>query len=579
MKRKTPKTPLDEALAECRGSLGATAVFSLFINLLMFVSPLYMLNIYDRVLSSRNETTLLMITIVAGGMLVVYALLEMIRSRVLVRIGIGLDQSIKGRVFSSVFDGFLRNPGGGHAQAVRDLDAVREFLTGSGLLTLCDAPWVPIFIAACFYIHPYLGLLAAASAVIIFILALANELATRTPLREASSKSVGATNYVGASLRNAEVLRAMGMLPAIRGRWTAAHNEALALQSHASNRAGLILAGSKFFRIFSQVGVLGLGALLAIEQEISPGAMIAASILMGRALAPVEMAVGNWKGFVHFRVAYARLQALFQAAPDEEERMPLPAPTGAVSLEAVVAVPPGQKTPVLRGISFALRPGDSLGVIGPSAAGKSSLARVLVGVWPTLSGAVRIDGAELRHWLPEELGPHIGYLPQDVELFKGTVAENIARFGEIDPVAVVEAARKAGVHDMIQQLAEGYDTQIGEGGAALSGGQRQRLGLARALYASPAFVVLDEPNASLDQAGEEALAQAMASMKADGQTVVVITHRPNLLSLVDRILVMKAGTVQALGPRDQVLSQVLRPAVVGTQPTPPAKAAASMQQA
>jgi len=559
------KTPLNEAIANCRGSLAATVVFSLFINLLMFTSPMYMMQVYDRVLSSRNEMTLLMITLLVAGLMMVYALLESLRSRILVRIGIRLDQQVKERLFQAVFDGALRNPNGGHSQAVRDLDNVREFLTGAGLLALCDAPWAPIFIAVCFYIHPYVGLLATFGALIIFALALGNEFATRKVLRDATSKSINAANYVSASLRNTEVLHAMGMLPAIRSRWLSSHNEALVLQSQASDRAGLLLASSKFFRMFIQSAVLGLGAWLAIRQEASPGVIIAGSILMGRALQPVEMAVGSWKGFIAFRGSYARLQMLFQMIPPEPQRMRLPAPKGGVTMEAVVAAPPGQKTTVLRGISLALQPGELLGVIGPSAAGKSSLARVLVGVWPVFSGAVRLDGANLDHWVPEELGPHIGYLPQDVELFQGSVAENIARFGTIDAEAVVDAARKAGVHEMILNLAEGYDTQIGSGGAVLSGGQRQRVGLARAIYGKPALVVLDEPNASLDAAGEEALMQALHRMRQDGQTVVVVTHRPNLLGIVDKILVMNTGAAQALGPRDQILTQVLRPVIAAQQ--------------
>jgi PrtD family type I secretion system ABC transporter len=556
---------LSKALASMRGAFTATVVFSFFINLLMFVAPLYMLQVYDRVLGSRNETTLVMLTIIAGGMLFVFGCLELVRSRVLVRIGCRLDRILNTQVFSSVFEQSVKQPSGSHSQALRDLDSLREFMTGSGLIAFCDAPWVPLFIAVVFLFHPLLGLVALVGAVIIFLLALANEVFTRKPLSEASKANVGANTFVTTSLRNAEAVQAMGMLPGVMSRWSRRHQDVIGLQARASDRAGLILSTSKAIRMFLQVAILGTGAYLALQKEITPGTMIAASIIMGRALAPVEAAVGQWRGFVNARTAYQRLNALLAESSDASEHMPLPAPRGDLSAERVVVAPPGSRTPVLKGVSFELPAGEAMGVIGPSGAGKSTLARALVGVWPAANGAVRLDGADLHDWDKEELGPYIGYLPQDVELFDGTVAENIARFRDVDSEAVVRAAQMAGVQDMILRLPDGYDTKIGAGGQALSGGQRQRVALARALYGDVRLVLLDEPNANLDTEGEKALTEAIAKLRSEGRTVVIITHRPRLLSGVDKVLAMDGGQVKAFGPRQEVLARYTRPSVVADQ--------------
>jgi PrtD family type I secretion system ABC transporter len=553
---------LRRAFRAVRGALIATISFSFFINLLMFTAPLYMLQVYDRVLASRNETTLLMLTVVAGGMLVVFGLLELVRSRVLVRVGLRLDQYLNDTVFNSVFRRSVIQPSNSSGQALRDLDTVREFMTGAGLIAFCDAPWVPLFIAAVFLFHPWLGYVALAGAIIIFGLAIANEFATRKPLQEASKNNVAANNFVNSSLRNSEVVAAMGMLPGVMRRWSERHSDVLREQARASDRAGVITASAKFVRMFLQVGILGVGAYLAIHREITPGTMIAGSILMGRALAPVEQAVGQWRGFVAARSAYDRLKELLQRTPAEGEAMPLPAPQGALSVERLVVAPPGSRTPVLKGVQFEIAAGEHLGLIGPSGAGKSTLARALIGVWQPASGAVRLDGASIGDWDGEQLGPYLGYLPQDVELFEGTVAENIARMGEVDPDEVVRAAKLAGVHDMILRLPDGYDTELGAGGQRLSGGQRQRVGLARALYGDVRLVLLDEPNANLDTEGEQALTQALAELKREGRTCVMITHRPTLLSAVDKVLVLDKGATQAFGPREQVLSKVTRPSVV-----------------
>jgi len=550
---------LIEAIRTTRPAFLTAVFFSFFINILAFVSPLYMLQIYDRVITSRNVMTLVGLTVIAVFLVLIYAALEKVRSAILVRAGILFSTCSRIRLFDAVLKGSLLQPGRGHAQALRDLDTIREFLTGVGLISFCDAPWVPIFVVGCFMLHPWYGYIATGGAVLIFIFAVANEFLTRKQLKAASSSTIVASSYASATFRNAEVLHAMGMLPGLRDRWLGRQDEGLLLQAQASDRAGHLVAASKFLRIFLQIAILGTGAYLSIEQESTPGAMIAASIIMGRALAPVELSVANWKGFIAARSAYDRIRSLFGILPEEVEKLPLPAPEGHLSVENIIAVPPGAREPVLRGISFVLRPGEVLGVLGPSAAGKSSLARVMVGVWASSHGKVRIDGAEINHWSPERLGRHIGYLPQDVELFSGSIAENIARFYDLDEDAIIAAARMAGVHDMVQALPGGYNTQIGEGGFALSGGQRQRVGLARALYGKPAYIILDEPNASLDADGEAALLSAIHQLRQEGCTVVLITHKTNILATVDKILVLAHGQVAGFGSRDEILSKLLGP--------------------
>jgi ATP-binding cassette, subfamily C, bacterial len=560
-----------EAFRATRPGFLTAILFSFFINILAFVGPLYMLQIYDRVITSRNTMTLIALTLIAAFLLIVYAVLEKIRSAILVRLGVLFSTLARSRLFDAVLKGNLLQPGRGHTQALRDLETIREFLTGTGLISFCDAPWVPIFVIGCFILHPWYGYIASGGAALIFCSAIANELLTRDHLKAASTQSVVAGAYASSTFRNAEVLYAMGMLSGLRDRWLVRQEEGLQLQAAASDRAGHLIAASKFIRAFLQIAILGTGAYLSIERESTPGAMIAASIIMGRALAPVEIAVANWKGFVAARSAYDRIMGLFGILPEEVDKMPLPAPQGHMTVENIVASPPGAKDPVLRGVSFALKPGEVLGVLGPSAAGKSSLARVLVGVWPTAIGKVRVDGAELAHWAPERLGRHIGYLPQDVELFSGSIAENIARFSDQDEDEIIIAARMAGVHDMVQAMPGGYNTQIGEGGLALSGGQRQRIGLARALYGKPAYVILDEPNASLDADGEAALLSAIQQLRQAGSTVVLITHKTNILATVDKILVLAHGQVAGFGNRDEVLSKLLGPRLA---PVPTAAASA-----
>jgi PrtD family type I secretion system ABC transporter len=563
---KPPAFPeLNQALWMLRRNFYAAGTFSFFINLLMLAPAIYMLQTYDRVLSSRNETTLWMLTLI---MLVLYALmaaLEWVRARLLVRAGIRMEDALNDRVFSAAFEANLRRAGRNPAQALTDLTNVRQFITGNGLFAFFDSPWAPIYLAVIFFLHPMLGWFSLTGMFILVGLTLATELATRKPLGESNGALIRANQNAENNLANAEVIEAMGMLPSLRQRWKRLHNDHLALQALASDRAGIISALTKFVRISQQSLVLGLGAYYVIRGELTPGGMIAASILMGRALAPVEQLIANWRSFVSTRGAYERLGGLLNAFPGRPQAMPLPSPQGHVSVEALVAVPPGATLPVLKGITFAIAPGEVVVVIGPSASGKSTLARMLVGLWQPYGGKVRLDGADIFLWEKSLLGPSIGYLPQDIELFEGTVAENIARFGDPDPEKVIAAAKRAGVHDMILRFTHGYDTMIGPGGGVLSGGQRQRIALARALYGDPAFVVLDEPNSNLDDAGEAALVQAVREMKEAGKAILIVTHRVNIIGVADRLLMLGDGMTQLYGPAREVMAKLASAAAQAQQ--------------
>ncbi len=560
-KKVSGRSELAEALWSLRRAFYVTAAFSFVINMLLLVPSIYMLQIYDRVLMSRNESTLLMLTLLCLGLYALMAGLEWVRARLLVRTGSMLDAMLHARVFTAAFEVNLLRSGSNAGALLNDLANVRQFVTGNGLFAFFDAPWFPVYLAVIFLIHPLLGWLSVGGAVVLVALTLANEWATKGPLSQANTAALRASNYATNNLRNAEVIEAMGMLPNLRRRWYEIYRDVIALQGMASDRAGAISAVTKFVRISLQSLVLGLGALLAIDPQsthVTAGGMIAASILMGRALAPVEMLIGVWKQLISSRSAYTRLEMMLKEFPARAEGMPLPPPLGRLAVENVLAAAPGMPVAILKNVSFVLEPGEVLGVIGPSAAGKSTLARVLVGVWPAASGKVRLDGADVYSRNKEQLGPHVGYLPQDVELFEGSIAENIARFGEVDSEKVIEAARQAGMHEMILRFPQGYDTAVGSGGSFLSGGQRQRVGLARALYGGPAFIVLDEPNSNLDDAGETALVQAVLAQKAAGRTLIIITHRTNILSAVDKLLLLRDGAVQAVGPRQQIMEALAR---------------------
>ena len=548
-----PANALDAAIAAHRGDFVRAAGWSLLSNLLMLVPTLYMLQVYDRVLASRNTTTLAMLTLLLLVLLALQSAVDGARAKLLQRVGVGLDRQLAGKVFDAVLRRNLRAPEGNPGQSLHDLTNLRQFLGGAGVIVFFDVPWAPIYIAVIALIHPWLGLFALVSAVLILSLALLNERLSRAPLEEAQKLAMRAGSLAGGQLRNAEAAEAMGMVAGLRARWATLQDKVLALQALASERAGAVGSVTRFARLASQSLVLGLGAWLAIDDLITPGGMIAASILLGRALAPVEQGIAQWKAWLSARSAHGRLSALLADYALPAAAMALPAPTGLLTIENVTACPPGSSTEVLKGLAFRINAGDTVGVIGPSASGKSSLARLLVGLWAPKAGTVRLDAAEVSTWDKTELGPYLGYLPQEVELFEGSVADNIARFGTVDPEQVVAAARRAGVHEMVLRLPNGYDAPLGPGGTALSAGQRQRVGLARALYGRPRLVVLDEPNASLDEAGELALAAALQELKANGVTVVVMTHRKQVLAVVDKLLCLREGAVVAYGPRDAVL--------------------------
>ena len=551
------QSDLQRALYLCRSAFYAAAGFSLVINLLQLVPTIYMLQLYDRVVPTGNLYTLLMLTIIVIVLFITLAILEWVRSQILVRVSSRLETLLNDRLYQVAFKQALYSGGQkASAQPLDDLTGLRQFLTGQGLFAFFDAPWLPVYIGVMFVFHAWYGWSAVATALILIAIAILNEKLTSKPLAEANNLVIQGRNIVSKNLRNAEVIESMGMLSQIRTRWLKTTVQVLVLQAAASERAGLISALSKLIRLSSQSLILGLGAYLTIQHEITSGMMLAGSILLGRALAPIDILINSWKGFINARGQYSRLTDLLNRIPADTERMSLPSPQGKLQLENAVVVPPGAKLPALRGINVLIEKGDILGVIGPSGAGKSTFARALLGIWPPSSGKIRLDGADVFSWNRHELGPFIGYLPQDIELFEGTISENIARFGEINAEEVVNAAQMADVHELILRLPEGYDTLIGADGGNLSQGQRQRIGLARALYGNPVIIVLDEPNSNLDEQGEIALANAIKRLKAKRTTVVVISHRSNILTQVDNLLLLNEGAVSLYGPREQIIAQL-----------------------
>lgn len=557
-KFQIPQNEITQILISFKGAFRTVGVFSAIINVLMLVPALYMLQVYDRVLSSRNETTLLMLTLMVLGAYLLMSALEFIRSFVLIRVGAQLDMKMNKRVYTAAFEQNLKQAGGNAGQALQDLTNIRQFLTGSGLFAFFDAPWFPIYLAVIYLFDPMLGTFALGGTIILIVLAYVNEVISKKPLADASAMAVASGNLATNNLRNAEVISAMGMLPNLMSRWFKLHSRFLQLQAEASEKAGIVSAVTKFVRMSMQSLILGLGALLVLDGKITPGMMIVASILMGRATAPVDQLIGIWKNWSSTRSAYQRLNKLLEANPAREAGMSLPKPLGQVSVEAVTAAPPGSPVAVIKNLSFAIATGDVLGIIGPSGSGKSTLARLLVGIWPAAVGKVRLDGADVYHWNKDELGPSIGYLPQDVELFAGTVSENIARFGEIDAEKVILAAKRTGVHDMILHFPQGYDTPLGDGGGGLAGGQKQRIGLARAMYDDPSLIVLDEPNSNLDDMGEQALVAAINDLRSRGKTIVLITHRTSALSTTNKLLLLRDGMAQMFGPTNQVLAELAK---------------------
>ena len=554
-----PNDLVGQVVRSVRGALFGIAIFSFFINILMLTGPLFMLQIYDRVLTSGSIPTLLALTLLVVILYGFLGVLEFIRQRILVRIGHRFDEDLGPIAFRTYTEmPLMTGPRGEVIQPIRDIDQVRQFFASPAIVSLFDMPWMPVYIAVILLFHWVLGTVAIAGGVILFAIALMTDLMTRKSLGQAGQLQGKRSTYSESARRNAEVLRGMGMVGAVGRIWQGISAQYTSAHALASDRTGGFAVATKVFRLFLQSFILAVGAFLAVEQVITPGTMIAASIIMTRALQPVEQAVTNWRSLVQSRQAYARLKKLLAGAV-EPERMALEAPKHSLSVEQVTVVPPGSQTPTMSGANFFVEAGSALGVIGPSGGGKSTLARAIVGVWPVVRGSVRIDGAPRDQWTDEAIGRHIGYLPQDVELFEGSVADNISRFDpERTSEAVIAAARLAGLHELVLRLPEGYDTQVGERAAVLSAGQRQRLALARALYGDPFLLVLDEPNSNLDGDGEAALTHAIRSVKARGGIVIIIAHRAGAIVAVDRLVVIDEGRQVNIGPRDEILAQIMK---------------------
>ena len=546
-------TAMQVALNSLRGGFIGVGVFSFFLNLLMLATPLYMLSVYQRVLTSGHQGTLLYLTLATVFALLILGGLYTLRGWLLSRISGWLSTQLSDRVLAASLGSTLNGSAAG-AQPLRDLGQVQAFIGGQGVATLFDSPWVPVFVFVIWLMHPWLGILALCSAVVLFLLAWVNELITRKPQRAANQQQSKAYQFAESSLRNAEIVQALGMMPSLQSHWQGFNAEALQNQDSASSRGAIIVGISRFIRLSVQVGILGLGATLVLAGDLSPGHMIAGAILLGRALAPVEQAMTAWRSFISCRGSYGRLQALLRTYPAQRESIELPDPVGNISVSNLGFRPAQASKPILQNVSFALPAGEMLALIGPSASGKSTLCRLLMGVWPPTVGTVRLDSAEVHSWDRVVFGRHVGYLPQGVELFAGTVRQNIARMEDGPDQAVIAAAMLADVHDMILHLPEGYDTRIGAGGTGLSAGQRQRIGLARALYGEPVFVVLDEPNANLDRLGEAALVRALHSLKARKITVIIVVHHAAMLEVADKILILKDGQVDSFGPRNEIIA-------------------------
>ena len=569
--QKHSRGEIAAVLLASRAAFASTALFSCLVNILMLTGPLFMLQVYDRVLTSGSVPTLVALTGIVIALYAYYGFLEYLRARILVRIGRRVEEKLRDRVFDSMAEHALRRTQGIGGQPINDLATIRQFLSGQGPFAFLDMPWVPIYLLVIFLMHWVLGVAAVIAAIVIFILAVWSEKATRGPLAEANSAIVKSSIMTDESRRNSEALHSLGMRGAIRKKWSDVQQLALDHQTVANDVGGSLSAASRVLRLMVQSGILALGAYLALQHEISAGAMIAASIIMGRALAPVEQAVASWQQFLGFRKAIERLGTILASVPAVANRMKLPAPSGKLEVENLIVQMPGTEKPVLHGITFTVEPGKGIGVIGPTGAGKSTLARALVGVMPITRGTVRLDGATHDQRDIDEAGKLIGYLPQDIQLFDGTAAQNIARFDvNADPAKIVQAAQLANVHDLIMRLPKGYDTPLGENGARLSAGQRQRVALARCLFGDPVLFVLDEPNSNLDAEGEAALDRAIRVSMERGASVVVIAHRPSALASIQQILVLSEGRTVALGPRDEILKKVLnRPATGEARAAPP----------
>ena len=559
---------LERTMAACRRVWVGVGLFSACLNMLMLSVPLYMMQLYDRVLATRNVDTLLVLTAMVAVALVILGLLDALRGRVNSRVSGWFDRELGGPVLSGAVADALRVGGSASAQGLRDLATVRGYLGGPALMPLFDAPWAPVFLAIVFLIHPVLGWIALGGAVALFGCAVLNDLTTRKKLVEASTEAARAFNAADAAIRNADAIAAMGMLPNLTRRWQETGANGEQLRASATDVSGSISSTAKVIRFGLQVAMLGVGAYLVILGEMSPGAMIAGAIILARGLAPLEQLINSWRFFTGARTAYRRLKELMARAPDTSRGTALPRPSGRVDVEGVVYVPPGVREPVIRQASFHLDGGETLGLVGPSGAGKTTLVRLIVGSLTPSGGHVRLDGADMRVWPDADRGRYVGYLPQNVELFAGTVRDNVARLGEASDEDVVVAAKLAGAHETILHLPKGYDTPIGAGGVPISGGQHQRIGLARAVFGNPALLVLDEPNAHLDAEGDQALVETVARMRERGTTIILIAQRAGIMVQMDKMAVVQAGAITMFGPREEVLRRLRSPAA----PAPPPRA-------
>ncbi|MDP3749231.1 MAG: type I secretion system permease/ATPase [Phenylobacterium sp.] len=558
-----PDNPLTRSIKEGYTPLWFAAGFSAVSNVLYLALPLYTFQIYGRVMTSYSVPTLVVITVAVLGAFIVSGLIDDYRAKVLINFGVVMDQRVSGKVFSALFDGVLRGNPSLRSQALRDLDAFRQMLTGSAFGSLFDLPWMPVFIAVLFVIDPLIGVVTLMGAVILIGITIVQDRATRPALKEANDAALRSYGFTDAALRNGEVVRAMGMVEPLGQRWAGFRSVTMERSAVASERASVLSNISKFARQAIQVLIIAIGAYLVVKGEIHSGLLFANMILAARALQPIDRLVGSWDGLNNGYRAYLRLNALFKDWKPAAASTALPTPMGQLSVEAVNFAPPGANRFVLQGINLKVEPGEMLGIIGPSGAGKSSLARLIVGIWQPNSGAVRLDGADVYSWDRVEFGKHVGYLPQDTELFAGTIRDNIARFrSDVEDSAVVWAAQVAGVHQLILRLPNGYDTELGEAGHVLSAGQRQRVGLARAVMGNPRLLVLDEPNAALDAEGEEALVNALDGLKAGGATIVIVSHKPSVFRSADKMLLLRDGRVELFGPREQVMARVVQPAPV-----------------
>jgi ATP-binding cassette subfamily C exporter for protease/lipase len=556
--RELPSGAVFSALLRHRRAIASALFFSGVINLLYLSPAIYMLQIYDRVLTSQNITTLIALSGLLLGLFIFVSLLEATRASTMARIGDAVEAELTPRVYESTFQRQLRAPQAQANQPLWDLNQIRQFFSGTGLSALMDLPWFPIFIVAVFLLHPTVGWFVTLGSILLLVTSVISERIARPGLSQASEMGLAAQGLAASQLRNAEVITALGMLPALANRWKALQIRARTLQRQVSDQVSAMGGISRLMRLTIQSGTLGIGAYLAILGEMTPGAMIAATILSTRALAPLEALIVNWKSMLASLSSQQRLDRLLKEHPEPLKGMSIPRPRGIISAENIFVSAPSNRAFILKGLSFEFEPGEAIGIIGPSASGKSTLLRAILGVWPTALGKMRIDGSEIRGWPREEIGPAIGYLPQDIELFGGTVGENIARFGELNSERIIEATNACGMHGMILRLPSGYDTEIGEGGITLSAGQRQLIGLARAVYGQPVVIALDEPSSNLDEVGDRVLAQTIKAAKSWGSTVIVVSHDPKLLKLMDRLMMIFDGQIREFGPSSEVISAIKR---------------------